>query len=370
MLELNKQDMIDLLYGCTVLGTGGGGKIEHGFEIMKEDFELGRTLKVADLEELPEDGYITIPYGCGAPAAIGAPLPAELDRLPQVESSAVMAFHALEEEIGHKFAAVSSSEMGGMNTAEALHIACLLDIPLADGDPAGRAVPELSHSTFYIKGLKSAPMAVVTKFGEVMIFREMLDDFRIETLVRSIATVSGDDISVSDHPMTIAQYKNAIIPGAITYALKIGRLLRSAKEAGKTGKEIAALVAEEMDGAVLFNGIVKDMPWELRDGFQFGDIYLDGQEAYEGREYRINFKNENIASYLDGKLDVTVPDLICMIDQNGDPMTTPDFEVGDEMNVIVLPAPEIWTCETGLEIFGPRHFGIDADYRPFSEREL
>ena len=40
--------MIDLLYGCAVLGTGGGGKIEHGFDIMKEDFEKGRTLKLAE----------------------------------------------------------------------------------------------------------------------------------------------------------------------------------------------------------------------------------------------------------------------------------------------------------------------------------
>lgn len=369
MLELKKDDIIDLLYGCTLLGTGGGGKLEHGLNIMKEDFASGKTLKVASLDELPEDGYITIPYGCGAPAAIGAPLPPDLACLPQVESSAVMAFHALEKEIGHKFAAVSSSEMGGMNTAEALHIACMLDIPLADGDPAGRAVPELSHSTFYIKGLPSTPMAVVTKFGEVMIFREMLDDFRIETLVRSIATVSGDDISVSDHPMTIAQYKNAIISGAITYALGIGRLLRTARESGRSGKETAALIAAEYEGEMLFSGTVKDMPWELRDGFQFGDIYLEGSGTYKNHTYQIKFKNENIASYLDGHTDVTVPDLICMIDADGNPMTTPDFEIGDEMNVLVLPAPEIWKCEKGLEVFGPGHFGIDAEYIPFQQRK-
>ena len=29
MRELNKQDMIDLLYGCAVLGTGGGGRTEQ-----------------------------------------------------------------------------------------------------------------------------------------------------------------------------------------------------------------------------------------------------------------------------------------------------------------------------------------------------
>lgn len=366
MIELNKQDMIDLLYGCAVLGTGGGGKIEHGFALMKEDFEQGRTLKLASLEEIPDDAYITIPYGCGAPAAVGAPLPPDLAKLPKVDSPTVTAFQELEKEIGHRFFAVSSAELGGMNTAEALHIACLLGIPLADGDPAGRSVPELSQSTFFMKGLRSDPMAVVTKFGEVMILRDMIDDFRIETLVRSISIVSGDDISVCDHPMTGKQYREAIVPGAISYALKIGRILRRAKE---NERDAAADIAAEMQGEVLFRGTVTDMPWEIRDGFQFGDIHLAGSGTYAGEQYRITFKNENIASYRNEKLDVTVPDLICMIDKNGDPMTTPDFGIGEEMNVIVLPAPEIWKCEKGLEIFGPRHFGIDADYVPFSERK-
>lgn len=357
--------MIDLLYGCAVLGTGGGGKIEHGFEIMKEDFELGRTLKLADLNEIPDDGYISIPYGCGAPAAVGADLPPDLARLPKVDESAVIAFQTLEEEIGHKFFAVSSSELGGMNTAEALHIACLLDIPLADGDPAGRSVPELSQSTFYMKGLRSEPMAIVTKFGEVMVFKKMIDDFRIETLVRSLAVVSGDDISVCDHPMTGKQYREAIIPGAISYALKIGKILRSCQE---NGQDAAAEIVSQMEGKMLFKGIITDMPWELRDGFQLGDIYLDGIAGYSGEQYQITFKNENIASYRNGEIDVTVPDLICMIDKDGNPMTTPDFAVGDEMTVFALPAPNMWRCKEGLEIFGPRHFGIDADYVPLDKK--
>jgi hypothetical protein len=131
---------------------------------------------------------------------------------------------------------------------------------------------------------------------------------------------------------------------------------------------VAAAIAEAQSGALLFSGIVTDIPWESRDGFDFGKIHLDGIGEFAGKTYRIDFQNENIASYLDGKLDVTVPDLICMIDAAGDPMTNPDFAPGDEMNVIVLPAPAMWTSEKGLEIFGPRHFGIDADYVPFGKR--
>ena len=60
-----------------------------------------------------------------------------------------------------------------MNTAEALHIACLLNRPLVDADPAGRSVPELIHSTFYLKDRPIHPMAVATWFGDVIIPKEV-----------------------------------------------------------------------------------------------------------------------------------------------------------------------------------------------------
>ena len=40
MRELNKQDMIDLLYGCAVLGTGGGGPLADG------TFRKGKNSKI------------------------------------------------------------------------------------------------------------------------------------------------------------------------------------------------------------------------------------------------------------------------------------------------------------------------------------
>lgn len=152
-------------------------------------------------------------------------------------------------------------------------------------------------------------------------------------------------------------------------SLEKGRLLRTGRKNGADGTAAAKAIAGKYDGAFLFKGRVTALPWECRDGFDYGTIYLDGLDTYCGETYRIEFKNENIAAYRNDRLDATVPDLICMLDKNGNPMTNPDFEPGDEMNVFVLPAPEIWKCEKGLEIFGPGHFGIDADYVPFQQRK-
>ena len=50
MRELNKQDMIDLSYGCAVLGTGGGGPLADCLALLAEHFEKGKTLKLITLD--------------------------------------------------------------------------------------------------------------------------------------------------------------------------------------------------------------------------------------------------------------------------------------------------------------------------------
>lgn len=111
-----------------------------------------------------DDEYVVTPYGCGAPSAKPDP---RLAHLKHSETApAVLAVQALEESLGKKMYAIGSTELGGENTAEALHVALLMDLPLIDADPAGRSVPELQHSTYYVKNVPIFPMGVATKFGE------------------------------------------------------------------------------------------------------------------------------------------------------------------------------------------------------------
>lgn len=369
MKRMTKQNIVDILYGCAVLGTGGGGNLEDGLQIMQQDFDENKELYLADLDELPDDAYIATPYCCGAPAALDAEKDDKYRGLPHLDYPAsILAFRSLEEFLGQKFFAVSSTELGGANTAEALHTACQLGIPLMNGDPAGRSVPELQHSSYFVKNLPIHPMAVATEFGDVVILKDVVDDFRAEEIARSIAVVSGAMVGVTDHPMKGKDYKASIIPNAISYSMKIGEILRESRDAGYTGEQVAKAIAESMEGKFLFKGNVDKTPWEQTGGFNIGEIYLDGKDAYENENYRIWFKNENIISYRNDKIDVTAPDLICMIGADGKPITSPNFTEGMEMNIIALPAPEIWKTKEGLNVFGPKHFGFDIEYIPFNEK--
>lgn len=365
MRKLSQQDIIDILYGCTIVGTGGGGDLSLGLATMQEDFDEGRELYMADVNEVPDDSYVAVPYMCGSPASLegGSEEFANLPQLGYPES--LLAFRTLEDYFGQKFFGAVSTELGGANTAYALHAACQLGLPIIDADPAGRSVPELQHSTFYVKDIPMAPIALATQFGDAMIVKDIVDDMRAESIVRAVAVASGNKIGVADHAITGAQLRNAIIPGALTMALELGKALRLAKE---NGDDIVEKVCEAGNGKILFKGIVTDWKVEETGGFIYGDTIMKGIGEYEGHEYKVWYKNEHIVSYIDNKVDVSAPDLICIIDKDGMPVTNPHYENGMELTVFALPAPEIWKTERGLEVFGPRSFGFDFDYVPFNEK--
>ncbi len=51
---------------------------------------------------------------------------------------------------------------------------------IVDGDPAGRSVPELQHSTYYLNDINIAPIALVNQFGESAILTNVVNDYRAE----------------------------------------------------------------------------------------------------------------------------------------------------------------------------------------------
>lgn len=366
MKELSFQETTDILLGCTLLGTGGGGSYADGIELIREDFQLKKPLQLIPLEEIPEDGYVATPYGCGAPPHEDDVLDAKFSRLTvEKETPSVKAFLALEEHLGKKFCAVSSTELGGANTAEAFHIACALGLPVADSDPTGRSVPDLQQTSYNIMGLPIYPLAVATQFGDTVLIPKVADDLRAEDIVRAIAVVSGDLVGVADHPMDGSSFKKSVIPKALSYAGEIGKLLRESQEEKKSGLEISALLAKQFQGKIAFHGKISKTDWSCTGGFNVGDIFLEGVGDYQNDEYKIWMRNENIVGYRNGKLEVSVPDLICMLDETGMPVTNPDWVLGSVVTLLVLPAPEIWTSPRGLELLGPSAFDFDFEYVPY-----
>ncbi|MEM2588836.1 MAG: DUF917 family protein, partial [Candidatus Bathyarchaeia archaeon] len=102
----------------------------------------------------------------------------------------------------------------------------------------------------------------------------------------------------------------------------------------------------------------------------FGRTTIEGTGTYVGKKLFIDFKNENMIAWSGENEPVAmVPDLICLITKNGEPLTNADTKTGMEVAVIAVPAPDKWKAHPrGFDIW--RHIleriGYTGPYKPIS----
>ena len=62
MRILNREDLMNILYGCTILGTGGGGSLDEGIAMIDEALAAGKQFRLATFEEMDPEAVIGTPY--------------------------------------------------------------------------------------------------------------------------------------------------------------------------------------------------------------------------------------------------------------------------------------------------------------------
>ena len=335
MKILGEEDLRALVEGCTFLGCGGGGSPEQGLKIIIESLKKGLEFKMVEIDEIGDDEFLASPYFVG-------PVSREKYR----ENLALKSFEILEEYMGKKFCAVVPTELGGHNTPVALVVAAKKGIPVVDGDLAGRAVPELHHSSSYIYGYKMSPFSVAAPFGDEIIFKDVGDDEHAERIIRGIVKTLKRKVGVASHPFSAKIYRKILIRNTLSGAIRIGKILRKCRE---SGEDIVPEI-ESIGAYLLFKGDCVEVSYEEREGFSFGKLILDGIEEFCGDRYEILFKNENIVSLRNGKIDFSLPDLICVVTREGYPVTNADLSVSETYVVFGLKAPDVWRTQRGREI--------------------
>jgi len=232
MKKLTFNEVKDILVGCTILGTGGGGDLNKGLKMIKEDFENNLEYKLISLEEIEGEALFASPYFCGSIGEEGDK--GNYSKYIKIKKSpAVVAVQALERHFQEELSGMVSIEYGGMNTAVAMSTAARLNKFIVDADAAGRAVPDLQFSTFYVYEKSITPLVVADDLGDIVIFEKVVDDFRAEDLVRSLSIVSGGMVGMVDHPLRGKDLRNSVIPGALSYAQSAGKAQREALKDGR-----------------------------------------------------------------------------------------------------------------------------------------
>ncbi len=348
-------DFRALVLGASIYGCGGGGDPVKGLAMLKEVFvDRGRDLEVLDVEDVG-GGFVASVYEVGTVAPS-----ARLRKVARVSNTVGRALE-LFKRLGLAISAFCPVELGGGNTAVALYAAGLAGIPVVDGDRVGRAAPEIHQDAAVLMGVSLAPAAAVTPTGNEVLILGYADVDDYEAVLRHLSVLAGTHVTVVDAPMSPGEAARVLIRGSLTKCLELGERIL---EARRRGLFVPRVVAEEMGGWIVFHGVVREWSWRDEGGFLVGTLLIEGVGEYRGRTLRSFVKNEHIAVWIDGEPLVLPPDIFTLVRSDGEPVLNNSIEPGVEVWGVAAPAPSVWRSEKGLELFGPKRFGIPHDYTP------
>ena len=368
--ELNETELIDMLRGSCIQSTRSCDP-DPSISLIKEAIKSGKKFKMISVDDFPDDGIVLAVQGIGG----GGPWEYVIERTNSQGLDVLseskrnnLVVDILSEFLGKEVTAIIRSEAAEA-TATALLVAAERNIPILDAGITGRAVPEVQQSIPWISGIASIPTAIVTPWGDEIIIKHAIDEYRVEDISRAIAVASAGDAVITMTPMNGKQIKYATLKNNLSDAIKFGRVTREAVE---TNSDPIDALLNASSGYKLFQGLVTKSDEKGDRGFNWIDVEISGTDDFSGKTYKVFVKNENIIGWLDGEIDAMSPDYI----YNLDPTTgrsimsnagIGSYPIGQEVVLIGLPSADQWRSDMGIELMGPKHFGFDFDFIPIEK---
>ncbi len=351
-------DIADLCAGSVFLATGGGGDPYISQLLVEQSLKKFGPVDLVPLGEVPDDAYVVAIGEVGAPTV-------SLEQLP-IGTECLDVVDRFEAHVGRKITHLVSFEVGGANSVIPLITAAAKDIPLIDGDGMGRALPEAQMMTFAIEGVCPSPAVSIDYTGGSVYF-DTKDTLLYERQVRNIAMAMGGMIFTAEHPMTGVDARRAIVPGTISFALELGKVLRSKFGNAKQIEAPLKALFDQSDYGVfkhLYTGKIVDIDRKIVGGFDVGEAVIEAVGSDEP-PMTIAIKNEFLVATVGERVVASVPDLITMVDhETSSPINSERLHYGQRVTVFGIGCPPHYRTEKALAVVAPRKFGFDFDYRP------
>jgi hypothetical protein len=358
MKQIGIEQLDNIALGAALLGAGGGGDPYIGKLIAINAIRECGPVELIDPDDVPDDAFIMPIAMMGAPTVM-------TEKAMGGNEYRIIA-DMVAQYFGKKVYATMPMEAGGMNSMLPIAAAARLGLPMVDVDGMGRAFPELQMVTFTIGGVQATPMALCDEKGNSVIFNTITNKWA-EELARSVTMSCGGSVTVSLYCMSGEKMKKFGVKRIVTLSEQLGRTIHELKNSTEGTPEENFF--RQTGAFKLFKGKISDVLRETRGAFNFGKAVLDGIGEYKGRSAYIEFQNENLVANVDGQILATTPDLITLVDaETFHPVTTDALKYGKRVYMVGLRCNEMWRCDKGIELVGPRYFGCDVDYIPIEER--
>lgn len=359
------QDIEDFLTGCAFYGTGGGGDVTIGRKSLNDCLEKGLEIKLKDPDTMKDDEIYCCAFFMGSIAPKTPETLAEMERIGytqrvyDTDDILIGAVKNMEEFLGKKIDGIYVAEPGGTNGACCIAAAMKMGLPILDGDPAGRAIPEATQGLPEIYGMKCLPVAYFDSWGNKTITTHTLNDYATERIGKFISQASFGELGEAGYVLPGSDVKKILVFHSLSKAFEVGKAINQAPR-----NKVLEAAAEASGGIAVASGRLHSIETSDHDGYYWGTYQIDQGE----NNYKVWFKNENHVLWKNDKPFATSPDLITIIDlETGKPVLNSHLEEGLIVGVVVSPIHDKYLTEEAFRVFSPRYFGFDFDYIPFDE---
>jgi len=357
-MKLTSDQLRDLAVGAAFLGTGGGGDPYVGRLMVQRCLDEGLSVEIIDPKELDDTALVIPTAMMGAPTVL-------MEKIPSGEE-AVASLKRLERHLGFRADATMPIEIGGINSTIPLVVGARLGLPIVDADGMGRAFPLLEMETFGVYGVSGSPMVVSDEHGDCALI-EAVDNRQMEWFARGVAIRMGGCAYIAEYSMSGAEVKRTSVPNTLTLAIRIGEVLRRARETHLNPIEaLLGFLPTTLYkyGRVIFTGKIVDVLRETRNGFSIGRARIHGSQPF-AETMDIEIQNENLIARVDGLVKAIVPDLICIMQtETAEPITGENLRYGQRVTVIAVSVPDMMRTPEALDVFGPACFGLTERFTP------
>ncbi len=348
MRTLKKENILNIQVGSTFLAGGGGGSLEHGLRVMNSiEKQYGKLeVPLISASEMDDSLYGVAVSGIGSPVVLK-----NYDFGPE----ALHSFEAIRKVAffsGREIGYLMSGEYGGFNTFTPMLVSMATGIPVLDVDGCGRAVPGLEVTLYAVNGIPSNPLVVSDRKGDTLVSftKNPFDCQRHDGIARHFCQAYGNIACFATWVSSKDDCINKLAEGALSYAEKVGEKIAYAK-ADKL--DFAEVIRATLECRELVRGRITKKTLEIKQGWDWG---INEITDATGKKFYIDFKNENlVARWEDGKVELTCPDMICMIDTDTyEPLTNADTEEGQNVLIMAVPAHKNWfNTSKGIDYWRP-----------------
>lgn len=326
-MKLNKKQVEEIIKGSTVLGTGGGGRLDSALSII----EKLPPPTLISFNDLDSDDIVITAYGAGG-----------LTKPKNTTEMMTKGLELLQQRLGKPIRAIVPVEIGPYSLAAAFEIAAQLNVPVVDGDLVGfRSVPEIYIELVTLADLSRCPLVFGNNEGDIVLLDEASSPERLEQIIRSFASESVSNTFVLGYPYSKAELEKCLAKGSVSYC------------------QIMKDVLDE-DFQLVGSGLVTEDVKEEVDGFTKGYVKIASREA----TFQIEFKNEYLVLLKDNEVVLTCPDFICAVDQStGLGLNNGDDNKGKQISIYIRPAIKQWQTKQGLALFSPGKLGLNYNQK-------